>query len=355
MELNFTKFINREFPRAYVPAKADERRIDCISPDCPKPHNHMFVNATSGRFICHRCGIAGDYKAFMCLYYNMPFFEIKANYGAIYGLEESHYSQVRKAADKISASYSDEVDKEEGFKIDLPREYCKLTIADPLPVLLKDRNIPSTMAERYMFGLCNTGYYKNRLIIPIRTKKSKSYVAYSLFPKKVLKRYKKLSKKFPNSRSFDKNKKKILNPKSSLSSMLLFNYNNIPTGCKKLFVVEGPFDALRIQLHGYNAVCIFGINMSKIQRNLLLEKQPDELIFMFDGDVWEDEKKLKIVTKATDSITRFFDGTVSRVRLEDGTDPDDIRRRKVFKQIIKDREVLVGGNFNSIYHSIANF
>ena len=352
MEFNFKKFIDIEFPGAYTPgSNFDERRIDCINPDCPKPAKHMFVNVAKGKFICHRCGFAGDYKAFLCLYYGLSFEEVLNNYEALYGVEGNDYDFVRKSSEqlitRINSNYKDSVTS---FIIDLPRCYERI-VGSTLPKFLVDRQVSLRAVKKFKMGICRTGFYKNRLIIPISTGKSKSYLAYSMFPKRVLKRYKELSEKYPENKRFDRNKKKILNPKSSLSNLLLFNYNNISTNCR-IFVVEGVFDAIRLWMFGYDAVAIFGSYLNNTQRTLLLNKEPSEIVFMLDGDVWDSSDKFSLVNKAVEKTLKYYDGIVSIVKLASGIDPDDIRSKEVFKKYIASRRVVGGDIFASIYNKL---
>lgn len=353
MRLDFRKFIDKEFPDAYVPhSNSNERRISCISHDCPKPKNHMYVNVKKRRFLCHRCGLAGDDKAFLCLYYGLSYAEVAKNYGALYGVEEDYYSEVIGAANSLTDGEDEDIRaKINGFTIHLPRCY---ELINGIPKYLKSRNIPRKAIEKFYIGCCRHGFYKGRLIIPITTRYSLSFVAYSMFPKKVLKRYEELSKKYPNNKAYEKNKKKILNPKSSLSRLLLFNYDNIKKGCGRMFVVEGVFDAIRLWLLGEEAVAIFGINLSNFQRNLIAAKRPEEVIFMFDGDVWEDEGKLKLVDKAINKVARHLDSDVSYVRLDNGIDPDDISSVRALKRIVHGRNRVSGSHFAEVSAKLLN-
>jgi len=353
MRLDFEKFIDKEFPDAYVPqSNQHERRISCISRDCPKPKNHMFVNVKKCRFMCHRCGIAGDDKAFFCMYYGLPYAEVVKNYGALYGLEKDglYYDAMEAIVSMITEKEaSDLIAKVNAFTIDLPRCYEPIS-EDSFPKYLSTRNIPKKVVDEFFIGQCRAGFYKNRLIIPITTGHSLSFVAYSMFSKKVLERFKKLHKQYPHNKVYEKNKKKILNPKSSLSSLLLFNYDNVKRGCERLFVVEGIFDAIRLWLFGENAVAIFGISLSNFQRNLLLAKCPGEIIFMFDGDVWGDEKKLKIINKAVEKVSCYYSSKISTIRLRNGVDPDDVADKKTLDQLLQSR-VLFGG---SIFEEVSS-
>ena len=51
----------------------------------------------------------------------------------------------------------------------------------------------------------------------------------------------------------------------------------------KIYITEGPFDALGLLRLGYNAVCTFGKKLSMSQR-LLLDKWNNEIVFVWDQD-----------------------------------------------------------------------
>lgn len=345
MDIDFKLFIDNEFPNAYVSySNHDERRINCISEDCPNPKNHMFVNVKKRKFVCHRCTISGDYKAFLCMYYGMSYRDIKRNYGALYGVKDDIYSDVMTMSNNMLTSHElDRIESRESFVIDLPKCYRRL--AGSMPKTLVDRSIEWKLIRMFKVGICRTGFFRNRLIIPVFTGRSRSYIAYTLFNKKVLARYKELHERYPDNVKYEKNKKKILNPKSSLSSLLLFNYDNIPVRCNRILIVEGVFDVFRAWSFGMKTVGIFGISLSNYQRDLLLEKDAKEYIFMFDGDVWKDEEKCRIVERSVRKMVDYFDGIISVVRLEDGIDPDDIKCYKRFGAVLRKRDRVSGGNF----------
>lgn len=330
--IDFKKFFSEKFPETKEIGK-DERLIDCISKDCPNPKSHMYVNVEKGVFLCHRCGISGNSRAFLCLYYGLPYGEIERNYSALYGIEENYFQTVSISCKKI-LSVSEKIKDVNSFKINLPKDYVPLT---KMPKFLEKRRVPSKVIKHFEIGYCADGYYKNRLIFPIYTAGCSSFVAYSTFPKKVLNRYKKLAAQKPFNKKYNKNKKKTLNPLSSLSHLLLYNYDKVSMRCEKLIVVEGIFDAIRIWLFGYDVVAIFGTHFSSVQRNLLLAKQAAEIIFIFDGDVWCDEKKTRIANRAVQKTAAYHPGTVSMVKLEKNIDPDDIKNKKIFKELLNKR------------------
>jgi len=84
VEIKWKEFLLQEFPKGEIihGKHGKELNIDCISPDCPSPKDHMFVNMGSDnpkhdkRFICHRCGVSGNHKAFLTIYYALPYDEV---------------------------------------------------------------------------------------------------------------------------------------------------------------------------------------------------------------------------------------------------------------------------------------
>jgi DNA primase len=345
MKINWKEFLLKEFPKGKLlkGRNGEELVIHCISPDCPNPHDdHMFVNISSSnpkhdkKFICHRCGFSGNHKAFLVTYYGLPYNEILERLSDLYGLSTDFLKEVKKnikaiKKDNILLLNSEILLGEEKLEIDLPREYKPLNQEIEFT---KRRKIPFNMIRKFKMGFCSDGYYEGRLIIPIITKLNKSFIAYSIYSKKAIRKYIDLSKRFPENKLFRVRKKKILNPKSSVHSMLLYNYNNIEPHPKILFLHEGFMDVIRTLLHGYSAVGLGGTNVSEYQARLLDELGAEEICLMLDSDV-----DMKKIMKAMEMLREHCDCTISFVTLEEG-DPDDIRTRNEFKRIIKSRKLL---------------
>jgi len=342
MEIDWLEFLKREFSKGTVRQgkNGKELNIDCISDDCPSPKDHMFVNMGSDnpkhdkKFTCHRCGISGNYKAFLVAYYKRPFLEIIQTYGDLYGREGSPYQEVKRFSQKASAydlllEIRDK--KAEKCIIDLPREYMELSTQTKF---CKRRQVPMSIIRKFEIGICSSGLYRNRLIFPITTAGNKGFIAYSQHNKVTLQKYKILSKAFPNNKTFERAKKKILNPFGSLFSLLLFNYDSISQREKIIFVHEGVMDAIRTILHGYQAVAVFKSHISSYQALLISEKDPKEICLMLDSDVKEED-----VVKNFNTLKDNCESKVSVVRLLDG-DPDDIKTSSEFKRIIAKRKFI---------------
>jgi DNA primase len=337
MRINWKEFLFKEFPNGKLiqSSRGEEYNIDCINSTCPNPKHHMFVNIESNsekhdkKFICHRCGFGGNHRTFLIEYFNLPYNEILSNISDLYGLEEDAYTTITKNIKDLSSSLIYDDDEEEHyFTIDLPRNF--LRIRESTQYLI-NRDFPEWALSRYKIGVCKSGYYKGRLIFPIKTGKSRSFLAYSQDTKKQLKMYKRLSKRFKNNKNFWTRSRKILYPSKSITSMLLFNYGGVKQYDPLVIIVEGVMDALRIIDLGYNAVAKLGGFLSDEQCQLLSDKEVGEYVFMPDSDVSEES-----INKSLTKLRNFCDSNISHIKLESG-DPDDIRSEVVLLSLIEKR------------------
>ena len=337
MRINWREFLLREFPYGKIVngKNGEEYNINCISPSCPNPKNHLFINIQSDsikhdkRFHCKRCGYAGNHRVFLITYFDLPYLQILDNLSDLYGLEESFFTLTNKNAKALNETLGyDEEEEDQSFVIDMPYGIKRIR---ENTVYLNNRDFPEWALSRYKIQVCKSGYYKDRIIFPIRTGKSRSFLAYSQLSKKKLRTYKKLSKKYPNNKDFWKNSRKVLYPSKSVTSMLLFNYSKIKKYEQLVIIVEGVMDAIRMIDLGYNAVGKLGGFLSDEQCRLLSDKDIGEYIYMPDSDVGE-----KDIIKTINRLKTFCDSDISYVKLESG-DPDDIKSESQLHKILKKR------------------
>ena len=337
MRFDWQKFIITEFKGKKIKsARGEEYNIDCIADNCPNPSKHMFINLHSNekshdkRFICHRCGVRGNWKAFLILKYKRSLEEILSFITDSYLIEKSSYfSTIENSKLLIEDSITLNEIKDVPAIIELPYGSKKLEHPNRFTI---NRNIPEKIFKKFNFHVCHAGNYKNRIIIPVKTNKDKAFIAYSQMSKKSLEIAKKLSKKYPDSKFLDSKKKKIKNPFGSIFSRMLFNYNNIPYGCDLLFVEEGVTDVIRTFMHKYHAVGIFHSMISEEQASLISDKEPNEVCIMLDSDIKKDK-----ILKNIEMLKSWYDGKISYIKLKEG-DPDDIASTKTFNKIISKRK-----------------
>lgn len=340
MDIDWKDFLKKEFPNGveFNGSHGRELVIDCIADNCPNPKQHMYVNIKSldpkhdKCFVCHRCGLSGNHRAFLVAYYKMPYYQIVKQFGDLYGKEEDFFLSTKHFAKSLKNDFdlNEIISKEPECIINLPTCYNAL---EKQTKFLITRNIPLSIIKKFKIGICDTGFYNGRLIIPVMTGNNKSFIAYNQLGKKSMAIYKELSKLNPENKLFNKKKKKILNPIGSLSAILLFNYNNIKKS-NILFIHEGVTDVFRTTLNGYQAVAIFKSHISEYQAILISNLPVKEVCLMLDADVSKNE-----INKNLLILKEYCEMPVSHVRLENG-DPDNISTIKEFKKLISKRSLL---------------
>lgn len=139
---------------------------------------------------------------------------------------------------------------------------------------LKNRGFddPKEAIEQYHLKCCLMGRFKDRLIIPFY--RDHQLIAWT-------------------GRAIGR----VLQAPRYLSSRLvkttIFNEDELRRGGNQLFIVEGPFDALKLdfygQQYGARATCVFGTALSMDQVVILsaLSKRFQRLVILFDADAVE--------------------------------------------------------------------
>lgn len=138
---------------------------------------------------------------------------------------------------------------------------------------------PIDVCKKYSICCATTGTWKDRIIFPIfKKKKLVSWTSRALGTPKKAPRYLALSEE-----------------QGGLVNVFhtLWNLDKIRKGGKLLLIVEGPFDALKIDYYsnelGICATCTFGTSMSKEQAMILSEisKGFKKSILLYDSEATE--------------------------------------------------------------------
>jgi hypothetical protein len=217
----------------------------------------------------------------------------------------------------ISQSYEDIEMNSVYFRNPFPKG-CISVSGEKYPVALLERGVAVERAKSLGIKYYNgTGIYSNRLIFPVITLKSKTFVAPTAFTKKKYERIKKEQK----GRGI--NFRKSLFPKGSFMSEMLYLYDNFRHGAKRIFVVEGLWDVLKLMSYGLNATCTFGDKVSRKQALLLSETDAEEIWLMLDGSV--PKKRLIKYCNLLDTIC--YDKKIFLCRLPYENDPDNVSKK----------------------------
>jgi DNA primase len=157
--------------------------------------------------------------------------------------------------------------------IELPKSYRAIKCEGDLPTYLQGRQVTLADCSRHSIGYCKTGFFSNRVIVPI------------YFPTGELATF--------IARWMDNGHKqigpKVLYPKGSKKSRVLFN-QRIASKHNTVIVTEGVFDALRT---GTSAVALLGKHASDEQLKLLIKMgQKRRLVVLLDNDAKDDAEFL---------------------------------------------------------------
>ena len=189
--------------------------------------------------------------------------------------------------------------------IDLPPEFIAASNApeDEWPAYLMERVGSRKTILDYGIGWCSRGFYANRMVVPVRMAGATvSFVARDMTGRA---------------------ERKVLYPKGTKTSRMLFNYDRA-SQFDQVVLVEGVLDALRV---GPRGMAIFGTSLSDAQVRLLADSQAREVVVMLDGDDAGVLGTSKLVARLRTTHR------VRVVRLPSGRDPDDFSRASLHARI----------------------
>jgi DNA primase len=284
----------------YVTSNLDRTKLGSTgqySATCPwcGKFGSFYIDSKTGNYICFKCGEKGYYLiGIISKIENISWSEAKS-YLLKNFLETRRKGSISDLVEKISDLRNGEVPKEEKKIIELPNEFIPVYQNGKwkYPVYLKERKIKKETARIWNIGFCNSGRYKNRVIIPISCPNGKSFTARDVT-------------------GFLK--PKYLNPFCSFQSHLLLGWEHISQK-NDLTIVEGPIDAIKMWQHGLQAVALSGKVLHSKQIDLLSTLPATiSIIVMLDP-----EEKKAPYDVARQLLFRF--NKVFIAKLPDGVDP----------------------------------
>jgi hypothetical protein len=210
--------------------------------------------------------------------------------------------------------------------IPLPDEFIPARVdhrARDLPSYFVERGIGPKKASRWGIGWCESGYFRNRLVVPVTSGEDVAFfVARYMARRPPMCAGRDLPCRKCGGTDKHKRLKKTLYPKGARPGRFLFNYD-CARHCKTIRVVEGVLDAVHV---GRSAVATFGTTLSQYQLELLMRTAAEELVIIWDRDPDAKpghsgyEKALALADRLAD-LWR-----IRVVRLPDARDPDEHTR-----------------------------
>lgn len=294
-----------------------------VCPRCEKPKMWVLVvdrddvRAPAWRCFSSECGDAG--RTALSLVRRMEDCNLFSAFEMIARFQKGNQPIIdlrRLVEDRLAGEV--EVWSEEGELIPLPSQFIPVR-ADhswsDLPAYFRERGIGPKKALRYGIGWCESGYFRNRLVVPVtRGDDVVFFVARYMARKPPMCRAPDLPCRRCGGTDEHRCLKKTLYPKGAKPGRYLFNYDRA-RHCETIRIVEGVLDAVHV---GRSAVATFGTSVSQYQLELLMKTAAREVVIMWDRDA---------IAKAWDLAVRLADlWRVRVVELPDDRDPDEHTR-----------------------------
>jgi len=274
----------------------DSVNIQC--PFCNDPSNHCGIFVDTGVFHCWRCVRTGPFEYLLQKLTDLSTEECKRIVETGTTFKESAIEQIENITNRVKQNFP----RVKQSKIELPEFFKLITLDIDFPLLfhwLDLRNISIETVIRYRCGVCRVGKYMNRIVIPVFSNGDLvSYQARDL-TEFADTRYRTAPGEINN---------------------YLYGYDNIDG---RMIIVEGILDAWRLE---EDTVASFGTSITEQQKKLILDKELDELIIVWDDDdYWKAKKQFK-----------FFEPFVEKIKvikLPEGEDPDSLGKEETLKLI----------------------
>jgi len=257
---------------------------------CPFCHHHkrkLQINVESQNWRCWVCNVKGQKLIQLVKKLHLP---------------KVHENELKSLLPKSTGIFKSDVNKKdiEIQEISLPiefkplyKKYSSIEYKHAM-IYLENRNINLHDILRYNLGFCETGEYKNRIIIP-------SYDENNNLNYFV-------------SRTFMDDYKKYMMPKISKDLIMFENQINWN---EPIVLVEGVFDAIAIK---NNAIPLLGKTMSKKLLKKIIDKKVKKIYVALDNDAMIDAIKIS---------EYFFNNGISvYIMLLDDKDPSILGYKK---------------------------
>lgn len=289
----------------------DEVRLnECLF--CGTPRT-MKVNVRTGDFICfHRhCKKRGRRAGL-----------VMAITGGTYDDAIGQISMILRGVHRATESNDEmrerlvrQADKSEPVKRRTPRPTAGLP-PDFIPCwdgegfdgieYLTGRGVSEESIKRWGIGYADRGPLAGRVIIPVRTEGTTSWVARAARPDLEGPRYR--------------------TPKGA-PTRVLFGYDEVPSEADIVLAVEGTFDAIRTWSYGIPTVAYLKDGLSLEQVHLLERKHPKRLVIF--PDAADENAQKRAIRDANAMASRFQEVAVIIVKSDEKIDPDTMPREQL--------------------------
>lgn len=340
----------------------NELRMHCILPSHKDTSPSANFNKSKGLYNCFVCGGRRFFTLVQELE-NLPNFSaavefVKKQVGFD---EDEEFNRIDALLDDAKDLQSEQDEEEEPEYITVDLETPEFEDAFEHFSIVK-RRVSKSMIDLWGLKYAVKGYYKDRLVVPIKfNNQIMSFAARDMSGRsekwlKMLSRAKsdKLTvTELAELRSKYECKKIIYPPildkfdseKPSSSKIiygtaikyLMFNFDNAVKNSDYVILVEGAFDAMRLHMWGYNVIALLGTKLSAHNKTLLLSNF-DRIYVCLDNDLKENKKNpgQEAALKLVELLENDID--VMNIVLPAGKDPDECSKEE-FQECLRVSEI----------------
>jgi hypothetical protein len=276
----------------------------------PDPSNHCGIFKESLKFNCWRCNKKGSFAFLVAVLTNtnLEYCERQIQDMGVF-LEDDPVSQVQRMLRREELSATKEEKNE--FQ-GLPRQFEEVTRDIDFPLMdvyLEWRDLYIEDLTDRGCGICRTGPYMNRLIIPVY--EGGKLVAFQ---------------------AADMTGRAMLKYKNSDNDMdYLYGLDEIEKG-GLMILTEGMMDQWRVK---ECAVCTFGASLTEKQQTRIIDSGVEVLVFAWDGDAyWKAKEAATYFTPFVPEVVVLqLPLFVEKHGVKKKADPDEIGHKAMWKLI----------------------
>ena len=263
----------------------DRKEIHICCPVCGETRFRLYINLESGALYCHNCQFKGTIVNLVQTIEKIPYDQAQKEFQQI----KRDIPIANKLSETLTQKFLIPEFKYDKRSISLPDEYQPLQDSINLTAqralkYLRFRSITDDQILKHQMGICSSGEYINRVIIPIfLEEKLKFWVA------RAIDRSARLKEKSPATEEYQFSKSEVI-----------FNLDGAIKKYHSIVISEGIFDALS---WGDIGISLLGKVLYSAQLDLLLEykNQITEGVYIaLDADAF------KSATMMAETLSKYF-------------------------------------------------
>jgi DNA primase len=346
--VDIKKFFDH-YKAAVVNSLGNEIRMCCILPGHKDSDPSANFNKVKGMYNCYVCGGRNFFSLVQELE-NLPNFNVAVDF-----VKKQVGYDDDDELNRIECLIEDMKDLQTEYDIEEKPKFVEINLNRPefenafKHFIKVKKRVSKQMIDLWYLKYAVSGYYKDRLIIPIKyNNKIMSFAARDMSGRsekwlKMLKQAKRdrlttteiaeLREKYeckkivypPLIDKFEEDQRSDKIIYGTEIKNLLFNFDNAIKIKEYVILVEGAFDAMRLHMWGYNVVALSGTKLSKHNRNLLLSNF-DTIYVCLDNDLKDNNENPG--QDAARLLVEILEDNIEvyNIILPPGKDPDECNK-----------------------------